>query len=915
MMAAKITSDVLESYLYCKFKGYLKLIAQQGTKCDFEAIRTELRAEVRLKAIETIIARHACDEVTRSIPLATVELKQGAQYILDSTLEGDALTLHFDGLKRTAGASNLGDFHYLPVLFHEGRQVKKEQRRLLEVYGMLLAGLQGRAPAYGVIWHGRECKATRVKLNPDHRLAERVLRDLREMAAAASPPRLLLNDHCQVCEFRERCHAQAVQEDNISLMRGLPLKEIAKQNKTGVFTVTQYSYTFRLRRERKRESQAPRKHHHSLQALAVREKTIFIAQKPNMPTGKALVYMDVEGMPDRERYYLIGLRISTGESTSQHSFWADNDADEQAMWYSFLRTIEGFQDCPIFHYGSYESHFLKVMKQRYGGDPKVLCALEASAVNALALIYSSIYYPTYSNDLKSIASCLGFAWSIRDASGIQAMAWRHEWEKTSHEDTKQKLLTYNLEDCAALEKVVRSLYSVSGDGPRPDPSVPRAIASVDDIKEQSHRRLGHVQFALPELAQITRRSYFTYQRDKILFRTSPILKRSRQLQTARRKKKHRVNSRVVYRAPRQCPRCEETSFTVRRSFARKITIDLKVFTGGIKKWVTEHVARRCRCCVCGHTFHPRRYLAVDAKYGEVLKKWIAYVTIALRQTNENVVDGLEALFKIPLSPARVTEIRQAMAQQYRKTYNLLLTRLLQGPVIHGDETKVCIKGRSTNGYVWAFASMEAVYYLYNPTREGNVVLHTLKGFKGVLISDFYSAYDAPACPQQKCLIHLARDFNDDLLKNPFDEELKQLASRFAFLLQQIVQTIDRFGLKRLHLNKHNKDVQAFYSALISAEYKSELAQYYQKRILKYKEKLFVFLNYDGVPWNNNTAENAVKLIAARRKIMGTPFTEDGIKDYLVLLSIFQTLRYHQASLWDFLLSGEIDVHAFVQNRR
>jgi Transposase IS66 family len=246
---------------------------------------------------------------------------------------------------------------------------------------------------------------------------------------------------------------------------------------------------------------------------------------------------------------------------------------------------------------------------------------------------------------------------------------------------------------------------------------------------------------------------------------------------------------------------------------------------------------------------------------------------------------------------------------------LLLKRLIQGPLIHGDETKVCIRRRSTHGYVWAFANMGAVYYVYNPTREGNVVLDTLQGFKGVLVSDFYSAYDAPACPQQKCLIHLARDFNDDLLKNPFDEELKQLACRFAGLLQQIVQTIDRFGLKRLHLNKHNKDVQVFYKALSSAEYKSETAQYYQKRILKYKEKLFVFLNYDGVPWNNNTAENAVKLIAARRKIMGTAFTEDGIKDYLVLLSIFQTLRYHRASFWDFLLSEETDVDTFLRNCR
>jgi len=183
-MATKITSDVLESYMHCKFKGYLKLAGQQGTKCDFEAMLTELRAEVILKATDTIIASYPGEQVARNFPLTTAGLKRRPQYILNGTLEDEALALHFYGLKRMEGKSKLGDFHYLPVLFHEGRQVKKEQKLLLEVYGIILSGLQGRAPAYGVIWHGRECKATRVKLNPDHRTAEQILRELKDMETA-----------------------------------------------------------------------------------------------------------------------------------------------------------------------------------------------------------------------------------------------------------------------------------------------------------------------------------------------------------------------------------------------------------------------------------------------------------------------------------------------------------------------------------------------------------------------------------------------------------------------------------------------------------------------------------------------------------------------------------------------------------
>jgi len=912
-MAAKITRDILESYLHCKYKGHLKLTGQQGTKSDYETLLTEMRAEVRLAAIDKILARHPGEEIPRNVPLTTSALKQGASFLLDATLEDDLVSLDFDGLKKVDGPSKLGDFHYIPMIYHEGRQVRDEQRTLLELHGLLLSRLQGHLPVYGIIWHGKECKATRVRLNTDLRKTERLLRHLKEMCGVESSPKLMLNDHCQVCEFRKRCHAQAVQEDNLSLLRGMGEKEINRENKKGIFTVTQLSCTFHPRRKKKKALHSPRKHHHSLQALAIRENTVFVAQKPDIPLAKTLVYLDVEGMPDRDNYYLIGLRVTTGDEACQHSFWAESDRDEETIWHSFMRTLADLEHFLIFHYGSYELRFLKIMHERYGGDAALLDKITSSTVNVLSLIYSRVYYPTCSNDLKSIASCLGFHWSSSDASGLQSIVWRTEWEANQGQPAKTTLTNYNNEDCQALQKVVESLYAVRNDEAKVGGDSQRAVSTVDDIPDQSQRTYGNAHFALPELAHITKCAYFNYQRDKVLFRTSPILSKLRRQKLRRKKRKHKANTQIVYRSPRKCPTCEDTSICRNRKY-HKLVLNLKVTGSGIKRWVEKHIAYSYRCDACDAVFLPKRYVAVSSRYGDVLRKWAAYTTIALRQTNENVVESLSDVFGISFSPGEVSVFRHGVAQYYKKTYDALLKSLLQGQLIHADETKVSIKGRTTNGYVWAFATMMGVVYVYSPTREGDVVLDTLKGFKGVLLSDFYTAYDALDCPQQKCLIHLARDFNDDLLKNPLDEELKKVASRFTALLQEIVKTIDKFGLKRIHLNKHKRDVHHFYNDLFGTEYKSEVAQYYQKRIEKYKDKLFVFLDYDGVPWNNNVAENAVKLIAARRKIMGTAFTEDGIKDYLILLSIYQTLRYRNASLWTFLLSGETNIEAFFGNR-
>jgi hypothetical protein len=187
----------------------------------------------------------------------------------------------------------------------------------------------------------------------------------------------------------------------------------------------------------------------------------------------------------------------------------------------------------------------------------------------------------------------------------------------------------------------------------------------------------------------------------------------------------------------------------------------------------------------------------------------------------------------------------------------------------------------------------------------------LQDFKGILVSDFYAAYDAINCAQQKCLIHLMRDLNNDLLKYPFNEEMKGLVHFFAILLKPMIETIDKFGLKSHFLRKHKIAVERFYKSLSSGNYESEIAVKYKKRFEKYHNKLFTFLDHDGIPWNNNNAENAIKAFAALRNVIGGSSTEKGIRDYLTLLSLGETCKYKGVSFLDFLRSGEKDIDVFV----
>ena len=254
-------------------------------------------------------------------------------------LEDDLLSLRFDGLKKVDGPSKLGDFHYVPMLFHEGRKVGKQQRLLLELYGLLLSRLQGQMPSSGIIWHGKECRTTRVRLNADLRRTERLLREVKEMVVAESPSRLILNDHCQVCEFRQRCHDQAVKEDNISLLRGMGEKEIKRYARKGIFTVTQLAHTFRPRRRGRRAPPKENHRYHALHALAVRDKRVYVFGTPQLPDAPVHVYLDIEGNPEEGFDYLVGMIVVVGDKEQRFSFWADSRDQEDRIFDQFLETV------------------------------------------------------------------------------------------------------------------------------------------------------------------------------------------------------------------------------------------------------------------------------------------------------------------------------------------------------------------------------------------------------------------------------------------------------------------------------------------------------------------------------------------------------------------------------------------------
>jgi hypothetical protein len=263
---------------------------------------------------------------------------------------------------------------------------------------------------------------------------------------------------------------------------------------------------------------------------------------------------------------------------------------------------------------------------------------------------------------------------------------------------------------------------------------------------------------------------------------------------------------------------------------------------------------------------------------------------------------------LPMSA--VESAKDRIADFYETLHEDILTEILKSTVIHVDETTVRMRG--AHGYVWVLTTMDKVYYCYRSSREAEFLREMLASFQGVLVSDFYAGYDSIQCEQQKCLVHLIRDIDDDLLRNPLDQELKGLAASLGRLLRTIIATVDRFGLRHRHLDKHKKEVERFLTNDAAGPFTSDLANKYKKRCDKYGLRMFTFLTHDGVPWNNNNAEHAIKRFVKYRRENDGRYTENTVRTYLILASVFETCEFNNVNTLKYLLSGSRSLDTLVR---
>jgi predicted RecB family nuclease len=789
----QITADQVRAHFECRTKA--ALLAQM-VPSDERDIVLDLQQTYRL-ATRAAVERATDRRLIDFNQLADVLSTRDTQYAIDCQTtfidwtQLETLLSKGSGRPLRAVESRIVS----PIFFCPFDRVPSWHTAILYFAAVAIGNVTGITPAIGFICFGAAAKLTELRLN---RLSQH-LGVLHEIIAArrADPLQSVeLNAHCTIWQFRERCFKIASDADSLSLVSSIPPKERRKLNTKGITTITQLSYTYRPRRKRRpratarpHSSLATNKNDNRLKALAIRKKQVHIINSELISTAGTPVYFDVEGIPGADTYYLVGMRFEMGKESIERSFWANARAEERDLWGQCLNALTAIDKPQLVHYGSYESGYLARMRERYPDTIKDLEHFESMVErsrNLLKTIYASIYFPTFTNGLKDVARYLGFNWSDPILTGRRAAVLRLQWEIDPREELKQRLIQYNMEDCRATQIVASAIDGFQRELQEGTISTP-SLVDIDTLKVPYQRTYGPFATTSPDFRRINNAAYWNYQRERVYVRSEPRIAPRKAREQGNLRQRRARPDKVVYierTPPARCPKCRRRKIW-KAGCQHQTCTDLVFTRKGARRQVVKQRIQRYKCATC------REEMGVPAptsQTGPTLQAYIIYMMIEMRLSNAKIAKHLWDIFGISAIPTYVHSIKQRVAAQLEPLYKRIWKAISNGSLAQVDETKGVVFGGGH--YVWVFANMTTVAYVYSPGRDPRVLRDILTRFKGVLVSNFYGAYDSMECAQQKCLNHLMRDINEAMVNAPFNEQVSAIAAGFGKLLRIIVERVD-----------------------------------------------------------------------------------------------------------------------------
>jgi transposase len=302
------------------------------------------------------------------------------------------------------------------------------------------------------------------------------------------------------------------------------------------------------------------------------------------------------------------------------------------------------------------------------------------------------------------------------------------------------------------------------------------------------------------------------------------------------------------------------------------------------------------CPECGRTQvgEPAAGLEMDRAFGARLEATVVYYRQEQHMSYQRTQAAMLNLHGVEISQGGIDKIMQRAGKKALQEAEPIQESVRQSAIIHSDETGSRVDGQ--NWWEWVFCTLTGVLHVIRFNRSSDVIQDVMGSHQAeVWVSDcLTSQLKAPTRQRQICLAHQLRNLQAvvDLFPLAFWPRAMQALFRSAIHLHG-----QRHQLLPEQFCRQARRIEQLCDWLLQRSLSQDRAARLQRRYLKHRHSLFVFLHRADVDPTNNRSERALRPSVIHRKVTGGFRSGWGARAYAALASVIDTAE----------LSG---VHAF-----
>ncbi len=343
-----------------------------------------------------------------------------------------------------------------------------------------------------------------------------------------------------------------------------------------------------------------------------------------------------------------------------------------------------------------------------------------------------------------------------------------------------------------------------------------------------------------------------------------------------------------------CPHCGLDHKFNSKSYLTHQVIELK----SLDFEVIEYLRQKSTCCLSGKSVlsaNPPGVFDHDL-FGPRLKSLILILYYENYLSVQKICRFLSTFSPIKVSKGAVLTVLRKSGKAFEGTHAEIMSQIRNHDVVGIDESGWRVSGKTE--WLWAFQTKDQVLYKIEKSRGSDVVKSVLgEEYNGTVISDFYSAYSkVKSKGKQKCLAHLLRKLKYIFELTGWNPQ--GYASILRELFQEAIHLKNAVPFNSTDFIWQRDLLERRLDNYISEPVDHKEEKTIQKRLIKYRKELLLFLYDEQVDPTNNKSEQAIRPRVIHRKICFGSRSDLGKETYATNSSIIETIKKRGENLFE-----------------